>query len=622
MAVTPERGSVTAATEPVPVAQGGSRGPAAASPGAPALVALVAVSALMLGTGVEILPAGGIVSIFTLGRLLIVAGLLGLVVGGARLADFRTALDIPIAILLLAAVVTTVDGGHEVAPLRFLITVVLLYYLTVVLWRRHPESRETLPLVALIAVVASAVVGVAQVAQDTPTSFYREGFSPIVSTTPRPDLLQRAIGSFDNPNLLATHVLLLAPLGAVAALGAATRSLRVVLVALVGLAYVGLLLTFSRAGIGAALLSAGVVAYARRPALRDRIRAVAAVGAAVLALGVVATGGDLVGGFGRPEAWSTAVRVAVQERPLTGIGLARAGDVMNAVGDNEIRFRHAHNLWLTWWVEAGPLALLAVIWITGWLVLRGYHDATRGSAIGAAGLAGVVGFFAFSMLDHPANVERIATAFWLVAGLLAAGATAGPGVRDLAGRVRRAAVARRTGALTLLMIAGVTGAVSACGSEDEDETAATPPPSTAPTAQPPSTPAPSPAPPGQPEEPRELTPPPGGAEHRRDGERPRSPADGGSEPVRAEAVVTGRRGRLAPRLVRVPAYVAVRLVLRSADGAGYGLELGRGRRVSVGQGQSEDTLELDGLAPGQRYTARPENGGPPVVIEASAEPGP
>ena len=627
MAVTVRvRSAATTAADPAPV---GST--------TPALLAIVAVSALMLGTGVEILPAGGIFSVLTLGRVLILAGLVALVVGGARPADLRTALDIPIALLVVAGAVTTFRGGHEVAPLRFLITSVALYYLTVGVWRRHPEARETLPVVALIAIVASAVVGVAQVAQNTPTSFYRDGFSPVVSTMPREDLLQRAIGSFDNPNLLATHILLFAPIGALAALLAPTRSLRVVAIALVALAYIGLLLTFSRAGIGAGLLALGVVAHARRPAWRPRILAAAALATALLGLGVAVTGGGLVGGFGRPEAWSLAARVAVEQQPLTGVGLARAGDVMNALGDEQIRFRHAHNLWLTWWVEAGPAALFAFLWITAWLLLRGYHEAARGSTVATAALASSVGFFAFSMLDHPANVERIATAFWLVAALMAADTLPGHRQPRRAARGQAPPQPRRprpaVRSLAAFLAVASIGAMTGCGGGEDDgpeqstsprEPGAAVTPSPRPDAgeapgdgaqagEPEST-RPSPEAPARPEEPGRPPSRPGAPSSEAGG------GDGGSEPIRAEVLVTGRNGNLSPRLVRVPPYIAVRVVLRSADGAD-----GADYRLTVdGEVASTErsgvSAELDGLPPGRRYVARGDAG--TVVIEASAEPGP
>ena len=411
-------------------------------------VPLVAVSALVLGTGLDVLPPDPLVLNLTLGRLLILAGLVALVAGGARLATFRTALDVPIALLLAVAALTTARGGHPGAPLRFLITAVALYYLTVALVRRHRAARGALALVALVSVVAAAGVGVAQVAQEAHTTYYREGLTPVVSVQPRDDLLTRAVGTFPNPNLLAGYVLLLGPVAALAASVAAVREVRAVALGLVALAYLGLVLTFSRAGVVAALLSGAAVLYVLRRRWR---RPLLLAGGAALALAVVAglaTGGGLFGGFGRPEAWGLAAEVATAE-PLVGVGLSRAGDVMNATGDGTDTYRHAHNLWLTWWVETGVVGLLAMLWITAWLIARSLLDALGGSAWGTATLAATLGFFAFSLVDHPANAERVALTLWLVAALVAAGAPAlgggaqpGQGVR---GRPRRGRAARGRG---------------------------------------------------------------------------------------------------------------------------------------------------------------------------------
>jgi hypothetical protein len=39
----------------------------------------------------------------------------------------------------------------------------------------------------------------------------------------------------------------------------------------------------------------------------------------------------------------------------------------------------------------------------------------------------MLGFLGFSMLDHPANTDRVALAFWIVAGFTAAVGEPGPG---------------------------------------------------------------------------------------------------------------------------------------------------------------------------------------------------
>ena len=441
-------------------------------------------------------------------------------------------------------------------------------------------------MIATFAIVASAVVGVAQVAQGTPTGFYRDGLTPVVSQVPRDDLLSRADGSFANPNLLATHVLLLAPLAVAFALTAVAREVKVTLWGLAALAYLGMIMTFSRAGIGAALLSGAVVAYATRPAWRLRIRQVAVGFVVLILLGIVVTGGDLVGGFGRPEAWKLSVQVW-KDNPLTGVGLGRAGDALNAKGGAAISYRHAHNLWLTWLVEAGPVAFAAWIWITGWLLWRGWRAAVRGRTLAAASLAGVVGFFAFSMLDHPSNTERIATAFWFVAALIAAG------VRPPEGpwRLRRPAFLGVLALLPVLLLAG-------CGADDEPSTDAssttgagsqsipdktiTQPPTTESTAtdttdtKPATTHDTTETPPPATTSPEDQ---PGGA--------------GDEEPVGIDADFTGKGGKVTPAVVQVPPFIAISVTLKSGDGATYKISFG-GKTIEAGGGSTAH-LKLDGL---------------------------
>ena len=105
---------------------------------------------------------------------------------------------------------------------------------------------------------------------------------------------------------------------------------------------------------------------------------------------------------------------------------------------------------------------------------------------------------------------------------------------------------------------------------------------------------------------------------------PRSPEDvpggaGDEEPVSSQALLTGRGGRIAPRIVRVPPFIAIRVELRSSDRARYALRFGkRGLRVDADSPSASTTF--DGLRPGRRLVGRGGSGR--VVIEASAEPGP
>jgi hypothetical protein len=96
---------------------------------------------------------------------------------------------------------------------------------------------------------------------------------------------------------------------------------------------------------------------------------------------------------------------------------------------------------------------------------------------------------------------------------------------------------------------------------------------------------------------------------------------GDEEPARSQAMFTGRGGRIGPRLVRVPAFFAIRVELRSADGQPYALRIG-GRTLRVDRDVDSVSAQFDGLRPGRSLVGTPVGGGARVRVEASAEPGP
>ena len=65
------------------------------------------------------------------------------------------------------------------------------------------------------------------------------------------------------------------------------------------------------------------------------------------------------------------------------------------------------------------------------------------------------------------------------------------------------------------------------------------------------------------------------------------------------ALLTGRGGRITPRVVRVPAFISIRVELRSADGAPYVLRFGR-RTLAVRAELPSVSHRFDGLRPGRR----------------------
>jgi hypothetical protein len=96
---------------------------------------------------------------------------------------------------------------------------------------------------------------------------------------------------------------------------------------------------------------------------------------------------------------------------------------------------------------------------------------------------------------------------------------------------------------------------------------------------------------------------------------------GDEEPAQTLALFTGVDGRITPPVVRVPAYISVRIELHSGDGAEYGLTF-EGESIEVGGGLGSVSTTIDGLRPGARVILTPKGASNKVRIEATAEPGP
>ena len=393
---------------------------------ATAEIPLLVICTLFLSTGASILPSDSLISIgqvrLDLARILLIVGFAALVyTHGARRELFASGLGIPLALLLAAGLVATLKWSGTEPRYRFLVEGVALLYLTQATVRARPDARVAIAAVALVAVALSSLGGLAQVSQGIATGFYRHGCVPVTQAPPivPAGTITRATGSFANPNLLAAHVLLLAPLAAAALVLAFTGwQVRVAVALTVGLAYLGLIFTFSRTGILIALLGAAAAVLTSRLPQR-RYLAVLGVGLAVgvfLLLG--SCGSEGAAGFGRTQVWKETMHV-IRDHPLYGIGLGRLGDVLHArypLSTSE----HAHNLFLDWWAEAGPLALIAWIWLFVALTARSLRAALSGDILGRGALVALIGFGGYSMLDHPANVDRIAIALWGVMGVAAA----------------------------------------------------------------------------------------------------------------------------------------------------------------------------------------------------------
>jgi hypothetical protein len=101
------------------------------------------------------------------------------------------------------------------------------------------------------------------------------------------------------------------------------------------------------------------------------------------------------------------------------------------------------------------------------------------------------------------------------------------------------------------------------------------------------------------------------------------PGGAGDEiPIASPALFTGRGGRITPREVQVPPFIAIRVELHSLDGRDYGLRFPGARALRTGPRRGWVTLTLDGIGPNRSIVGRPVGAGSTVRVVANAEPGP
>jgi hypothetical protein len=99
------------------------------------------------------------------------------------------------------------------------------------------------------------------------------------------------------------------------------------------------------------------------------------------------------------------------------------------------------------------------------------------------------------------------------------------------------------------------------------------------------------------------------------------PGGAGDEvPAQTLALFTGKNGDITPRTIRVPAFISIRVEVRSADGADYVLTFGD-KTIKAGGALSAAATRFDGLRPGAKLVGKASTGGE-VTVAATAEPGP
>lgn len=385
-------------------------------PSAASLLGFAALVVVLIDVCVGVLPDEVAIGILTPLRALILIGLVGCAVSSLRRPDWATPLD-GMAILLVLAAVPGARAAGDFAPWRWLVTYLLVYYLTVAVARRVPDLRRELGTLALGATAIAALAALAQAARQTPTGMCRSLLTGSTDCAD-PTTLVRVIGTFSNPNLLGAFLVVTLPFAVCAALAAVRTTARILAWSICAAGIAAVWFTFSRGPLVAVILSIATLFLLQRPTRARLRRGAAVLGVVAAVFAVVAVLAPKVVGV-RWDVWKAALAQAVRH-PL-GVGLQRGGErIQEHIGHPDEAYTHAHNLWLNLWLETGVAGLLLAIGITIIVALMVLRLAREGADLAAPLGASLGGFAVVSMVDHPANSVRIAVLLAVLLGLVAA----------------------------------------------------------------------------------------------------------------------------------------------------------------------------------------------------------
>lgn len=355
-------------------------------------------------------------------------------------------------LVLLGATVSSVDFRGSLVTLTLYGTYLALG------WAASQVVRTRADLAGLLgyALAGTALTGLAAVWQRVSGATFSS--LPWVDPT-MADQITRVWWPFDNPNVLASYLACLLPIVLAALLSSGDWRRWLLQGAVLAVAGLALLLTYSRGGWMAAALALGTVAV-----VRDR---------RLLALGIVAGLALLVvapdtiirrlasivsltdsSNYYRISLWTTG-RVMLQDHWQYGVGLGMQAfariypDYMLAGA----RAAHLHNLFLQTWIELGIGGLLTLLWVLLVFVqdsfralfsragralaqaraVMGQPGAAAGqpgTAVGqpwaafvAAAVGAIGGFVLHGLVEYNWFSPKTAFTFWLVIGL-GAGAAA------------------------------------------------------------------------------------------------------------------------------------------------------------------------------------------------------
>jgi putative inorganic carbon (hco3(-)) transporter len=333
--------------------------------------------------------------------------------GRYRLA--RTPVDIPVALLLVAGVISVVVAFNPItaagAYRAYFLEAVAVFYIAVDVLRRPRDVRGLL----VAAGAGSAVFAVGQLVTFALAAIHHQvhlGLPPSFIYTS-----SNSVALFLEPPLVFAAAFALYP--------SRPRERWYSLACLAFLAPAEAV-TLSKGLYVAIAVLVVVAVFTARDARQKLLIAAAACAATVvlLLLPIVQQRLALTGlSFLQrlviyDQAWTV-----ISNRPLFGPGLeSYVAATAPLRSPHQWPALYPHNIWLTFWSETGLLGLLSFATIYGLLLVRGWRAIKNATGLSRSLIYGAVGtlivYLVHGMVDTPYWKNDLAVEFWLVAALL------------------------------------------------------------------------------------------------------------------------------------------------------------------------------------------------------------
>jgi O-antigen ligase len=332
---------------------------------------------------------------------------------------FRTPLDIPLALFVIAALIGIVVAPDHRGALGIVRAYVLepaaMFYVATALLQGA---------VAMDALLAAGAAGAIAFSALEIATFARA----LITNTLNPSFAAAAFGI--NANSVALYLEPLIGLAAGIALFGRGRHRAIAATTFLFLLPAELA-TLSRGGLLAlGMLALIAIVSVRAPRVRIGLIAAAAAGVAgALTLPVISS--RVLGGFDpvwgtfaeRGRIWVATVRM-LRDRPLLGAGVNAYQTVMapyRAADRYLIPEPYPHNIFLTSWTETGILGLVAFTWLLGALIILPWRAFRRATGLQRALLWGTGAAFAMmlvhGLVDSPYWKNDLSLEFYMLAAI-------------------------------------------------------------------------------------------------------------------------------------------------------------------------------------------------------------